>query len=731
MRGRMKMKKKIIIIKIIFIMIFTMFSGIMLNYSYAAIRTPSEIKNKINNLKNTPGFMEGEEFKGSFAGAEQCHGWALKVTNELFGSNRNGNYNLWTDIAYPNVTADDLCIGDIVRYPVPKYKYDHSIVIIDIQGDTVYYADCNWGENCYSAVHPINGNSICWNRSTTKAQINAKLNASNCFEYGHQNQKGRIIHHIQNDVKSLKDVFVPDGSKQDIGTDFTAYITPKSNSKLAVQVAGIGNGANVNLTTRNENSQSQKWYFQRQSDGSYSIKNLYSGNYLDIENSGNIDHENVQVWSGGTGDKQCWFIYSYNGGYRLVPRSSAQDLKSLDIGDDIKDGANLQIYQAVSNNNAWQTFNIIRNMGEKQNIGTEFTASIVPKTNSKLAVKTVGTDNGSNVQLGTRANEESQKWIFKRQSDGSYSIKNKSAGKYLDIYNTGDTNHENVQIWSGGTGDKQSWFIYSYNGGYRLVPKSSPEDLKALDIGDSIKDGANLQIYYFVSNSNSWQTFNIIKDLGEIQDIGNEFTASIVPKSKLNLALEAVGTDNGSNVQLETKSDEDSQKWIFKKQSDGSYSIKNKNSDKYLDIYNTGNENGENVQIWSGGSGDKQCWFIYLYNGGYKLVPRSSKLELKSLDIDTSTSEIKAGSKLQIYDNWSSENASQTFDIINDYKKGDVNGDGIINIKDWNKLYSYINKTVALSSDELQRADVNEDGIVNIKDLNRLYQHITKVNLIV
>ena len=101
------------------------------------------------------------------------------------------------------------------------------------------------------------------------------------------------------------------------------------------------------------------------------------------------------------------------------------------------------------------------------------------------------------------------------------------------------------------------------------------------------------------------------------------------------------------------------------------------------------------------------------------------------MDIDTSTSEIKAGSKLQIYDNWSSENASQTFDIINDYKKGDVNGDGIINIKDWNKLYSYINKTVTLSSDELQRSDVNEDGIVNIKDLNRLYQHITKVNLIV
>ena len=526
----------------------------------------------------------------------------------------------------------------------------------------------------------------------------------------------------------FKKSFVPDGTKQDIGTDFVAYITPTSNLNLAAQTTGTGNVANVNLTTRNDNSENQKWYFKRQSDGSYSIKNMHSGNYIDIENSGNIDHENIQVWSGGAGDKQNWFVYSYNGGYRLVPRSSEKDLKAMDIGDDIKDGANLQLYHAVSNNNAWQTFLIIKDMGEKQDLGTEFTASIVPKSNSKLAVETTGTDNGSNVQLGTRDNEENQKWIFTRQSDGSYSIKNKNAGKYLDIYNTGDTNGENVQVWSGGTGDKQSWFIYLYNGGYRLVPRSSSADAKALDIGDSIKDGANLQINCLFSNDNAWQTFCIIKDMGEKQDLGTEFTASIVPKSNSKLALEVTGTDNGSNVQLGTKSNVDSQKWIFTRQSDGSYSIKNKNAEKYLDIYNTGYTNKENVQVWSGGTGDKQSWFIYLYNGGYRLVPRSSIQDFKGLDIDTSTDEIKEGANLQIYDNWSSTNDSQTFDIISDYLKGDINGDGKINIKDWNMLYEYTNETMKLSDEELQRADVNGDGKVNIKDLNRLYEHITEVN---
>ena len=62
------------------------------------------------------------------------------------------------------------------------------------------------------------------------------------------------------------------------------------------------------------------------------------------------------------------------------------------------------------------------------------------------------------------------------------------------------------------------------------------------------------------------------------------------------------------------------------------------------------------------------------------------------------------------------------------YRKGDINKDGKINIKDWNMIYAYISETTELSSEELQRADVNEDGKINVKDLNRLYEHITETN---
>ena len=560
-------KRKFISIILLLIIFFNIIS--VKNTSQAL--TAGELKDKINYVYSQADFIDRSKEKWFFIenydkySGESCHGYANAVSLALFGSNQNRNFNDW--VFTENV--DELCVGDIIRY---RNDYNggstnHTMVVINIIGDTVYITDAN--HDGYDGIR--------WGDAYSKSQLASMISGSLCWtDWGTWN-KGYFRHYIYSNVKSLEDSFVPDGTKQDIGTNFVAYITPTSNLNLAAQTTGTGNGANVNLTTRNDNSENQKWYFKRQSDGSYSIKNMYSGNYLDIENSGNIDHENIQVWSGGAGNKQNWFVYSYNGGYRLVPRSSEKDLKAMDIGDDIKDGANLQLYHAVSNNNAWQTFLIIKDMGEKQDLGTEFTASIVPKSNSKLALEVTGTGNGSNVQLGTKSNVDSQKWIFTRQSDGSYSIKNKNAEKYLDIYNTGYTNKENVQVWSGGTGDKQSWFIYLYNGGYRLVPRSSIQDFKGLDI-------------------------------------------------------------------------------------------------------------------------------------------------------DTSTDEIKEGANLQIYDNWSSTNDSQTFEIINDYKKGDINGDGKINIKDWNILYAYINETMTLSSEELQRADVNEDGKINVKDLNRLYEHITETN---
>lgn len=76
-------------------------------------------------------------------------------------------------------------------------------------------------------------------------------------------------------------------------------------------------------------------------------------------------------------------------------------------------------------------------------------------------------------------------------------------------------------------------------------------------------------------------------------------------------------------------------------------------------------------------------------------------------------------------------NNETTIKINGNVLKGDINGDGKINVKDWNKMYEYINETAELTDDEFERGDVNNDGKVNGKDWNRLYEHITEVNPLV
>lgn len=73
-------------------------------------------------------------------------------------------------------------------------------------------------------------------------------------------------------------------------------------------------------------------------------------------------------------------------------------------------------------------------------------------------------------------------------------------------------------------------------------------------------------------------------------------------------------------------------------------------------------------------------------------------------------------------------NLKITYNVLPD--KGDINGDGKINSKDWALLYSYINETKEFTYEQLLSADINNDGKVNNKDWNRLYNHINETDLL-
>ena len=58
-----------------------------------------------------------------------------------------------------------------------------------------------------------------------------------------------------------------------------------------------------------------------------------------------------------------------------------------------------------------------------------------------------------------------------------------------------------------------------------------------------------------------------------------------------------------------------------------------------------------------------------------------------------------------------------------DYIPGDINGDGIVNIKDITRLVNYLNDNSAY--EVINKAlDVNGDGVVSIKDVTRLEAYL-------
>ena len=72
--------------------------------------------------------------------------------------------------------------------------------------------------------------------------------------------------------------------------------------------------------------------------------------------------------------------------------------------------------------------------------------------------------------------------------------------------------------------------------------------------------------------------------------------------------------------------------------------------------------------------------------------------------------------------------ADNSVEIVN--VAADIDGDGKVSMKDWNRVYAHINKTELLTEYALQCGDVNGDGTVNMKDWKRIYDHINKTELL-
>ena len=841
-------KRKFISIILLLIIFFNIIS--VKNTSQAL--TTGELREKMEYVHYQADFIDRSNSKWYFienydkySGAS-CHGYANAISLALFGSNQNRNFNDW--VFTENV--DELCVGDIIRY---RNDYNggstnHTMVVINIIGDTVYITDANhdgydgirWGDAySKSQLASMISGSLCWtdwgawnkgyfrhyvysnvksldedtepplihqayvdptSMDGTKYTVYAKVTdnegiskipvmtkalnsdahyvenrATKSGDYynvtvkasDHSNDKGLYNSHVyaydntgNGVVKNLDNIPMNSKIVTDLG-NFTAKIVLKNNTNYAITAEGTNSNANVALEKKSNNDDGQLWQFNKNSDGkSYEIVNVASGKLLDIYNGKDENGTNVEIYPQNGNIAQAFYIMEYNGGYRIVAKCSS-NLKAIDLtGGNVSAGQNIELYDACADANPSQTWTF-----EKDTEPPVIHEAFVDPTSmdgTKYNVYAKITDNGGISKIPVMTSAINSDTLYKES-------RATKSGDYYNVTVKASDHNNDKGIYNS--------HVYAYdNSGNGVV-----------NYLDNIPMGSK-----------------IVTNLGD-------FTAKIVLKSDTNYAIATEGKNANANVSLAKKSGSDnSQVWQFKKKSDGkSYEIINVASGKLLTISNAKDEDGSNVEIDSQNGNNEQAFYIMEYNGGYRIVAKCSS-NLKAIDLKSGN--VSVGQNIDLYNVCTETNSAQTwifeewtkkpnisgtitsygnennevkielikkgentvvasqslkgnsikynFDNIpvgnyilritknshvereyelsvNDlditqnvkiYLKGDVNGDGKINIKDWNMLYAYINETMILSSEALQRSDVNEDEKINVKDLNRLYEHVTEVN---
>ena len=285
------------------------------------------------------------------------------------------------------------------------------------------------------------------------------------------------------------------------------------NNAYVIDLAGANtsNGANIQLY-QNNNTKAQSWVFWKVidqiayldqlasqnknvlKDGSYTIRNVGTGKYMNVNQSSS--GANVNLVSSANQDSQKWQVQHDGKGYvTLINLSSG---KVLDVtGASSTNGTNVQQY--AGNGTRAQKWVAVKN-GEAYHLVSALTSRV--RLNA----------NGSNVDIelnkGTNA---VQAWIFASTlstrdtvnqvaasnkgsiSDGFYEIQSGINSKFvLDVAAAVTEVGTNVQLYSANGTNAQKYKIVTDGLGYSTI--MNVHSKKYLGVASGARNGSNLQL---------------------------------------------------------------------------------------------------------------------------------------------------------------------------------------------------------------------------------------------
>lgn len=459
-----------------------------------------------------------------------------------------------------------------------------------------------------------------------------------------------------------------------LGDGYYKITNKHSGKSLDVANGGMKSGTNVwQYDYTGDNA--QKWIIKESGDGKYfNIVSAKNGLYLDVDGGIAENCRNIRTYSYNNTNAQKWKFVAFgnsigrtlsNGDYHIV--TVLDESKGLDVYGGYKEnGTNVDIYSNLQDES--QVFTVTYK-------GNGYYSIINKYSNKSLDCQNGNTVSGTNVQTYEYDNVDQKQWIIEESGDGqSFNIISKNSGLYLDVKSGDSANYSNVQVHIGNNTNAQKWKFVAYNnpknssikdGNYHIVSKLNKNF--GLDVAGALDDDAiNVRLYNNIYDSN--QVFNVVYLNDGYYKITNVKTGK-------SLDVASASAYKGANLQQYTYKDVNQQKWIIEDSGDNkNYYISSKNAGLYLTSESTDIENGTNVFLTINDYSDRQQWEFTLSN-----------------------------------------------------LNGDIDLDNSVTVADATLLQKYVVGIATLTDDQKLLADCNGDGVIDVRDATYIQKTIVKL----
>ena len=426
----------------------------------------------------------------------------------------------------------------------------------------------------------------------------------------------------------------PKGDDRPVGDGIYVVGSDKANGGKVLDINGgsMDNGGNVQLYQANGTA-AQRFYFEYDGVGYYTITNMGSGKVLDLSGAGIMPGTNVQQYVSNKTDAQKWAVRKDGNFFYLVNKATGLALDAQWAGT--SNGTNVWGY--LFDKSSAQRWRLTSDAGFIKT-GTDGTAiysvSAFNNIGKVFDIQNGSSSDGGVLQLWNSNDTMAQRFEVHSLGNDEYRIRTAASGGWLSVQNG-----KIVQLGNSKTAASEldTWKAVWCGGYFSLVNSNG---LAIGLAGGSANAGTRVQAY--ASNGSAAQHFFF-----RAADLIKEGYYTIASGLGGNKTLDVAGGKlaNGTNVQIYSSSSTNAQK--FKISKSGNYYVVTSASSGYaLDAQGGGKANGTNIQIYSKNGTLAQSWTLKIADGGGVVFVNANSG--RALDVAGDTA--KDGANVQLYD---------------------------------------------------------------------------------